>query len=329
MVESEMGTASGLRWLRYRLRLGAMMAQDGSVRRMKIGAFARTGERTLHGQRVRFNDIKELVLTAEAVGFDSFWLPDHFIFRPHEPEQLGCWEVFTFLSALASATTTIALGPLVAATSFRNPALLAKMADSLDEIAGGRFILGLGAGNWEPEHTTFGYPFDHRVGRFEEALQIIAPLLREGAVDFHGEYQQATACVLRPRGPSPAGPPIWGGARGERMLRIIARHADAYNAIWPITPVQVAEQRARMVAACEEVGRDPATLDLTAGTFVRLPENGRPVADDRAICGTYAAIATTLQAFADAGVRHLIVDFRPGISVQAIEEFAHVLALMT
>jgi len=72
MVESEMGTASGLRWLRYRLRLGAMMAQDGSGRRMKIGAFARTGERTLHGQRVRFNDIKELVLTAEAVGFDSF-----------------------------------------------------------------------------------------------------------------------------------------------------------------------------------------------------------------------------------------------------------------
>jgi len=237
--------------------------------------------------------------------------------------------VFTFLSALASATSTIALGPLVAATSFRNPALLAKMADSLDEIAGGRFILGLGAGNWEPEHTAFGYPFDHRVGRFEEALQIIAPLLREGAVDFHGEYHEATACVLRLRGPSPAGPPIWGGARGERMLRIIARHADAYNAIWPITPAQVAEQRARMVAACEEIGRDPATLDLTAGTFVRLPENGRPVADDRAICGTYAAIATTLQAFADAGVRHLIVDFRPDISVQAIEEFAHVLALMT
>jgi len=218
MVESEMRTASGLRWLRYHLRLGAMMAQDGSGRRMKIGAFARTGERTLHGQRVRFNDIKELVLTAEAVGFDSFWLPDHFIFRPHEPEQLGCWEVFTFLSALASATTTIALGPLVAATSFRNPALLAKMADSLDEIAGGRFILGLGAGNWEPEHTAFGYPFDHRVGRFEEALQIIAPLLREGG----GRFPRGVS-----RGDSVCPPPAWTVPRWRADLGRRAGRADA------------------------------------------------------------------------------------------------------
>jgi len=102
---------------------------------MKIGAFSRTGERTLNGQRVRFSDIKELAVAAEAVGLDSFWLPDHFIYRPHEPDQLGCWEVFTFLSALASVTSKIALGPFVASTSFRNPALLAKMADAMDEIS--------------------------------------------------------------------------------------------------------------------------------------------------------------------------------------------------
>ena len=251
------------------------MVQDGIERRMKIGAFSRTGERTLDGQRVRFNDIKELAVAAEAVGLDSFWLPDHFIYRPHEPDQLGCWEVFTFLSALASVTSTIALGPFVAATSFRNPALLAKMADALDEISGGRFILGLGAGNWEPEHTAFGYPFDHRAGRFEEAMQIIAPLLREGQADFHGKYYEATECVLRPRGPSPSGPPIWVGARGERMLRIIARHADAYITIWPITPVQVTGQWEHMVAVCKEVGRDPATLELTVGTH-RPPARERP-----------------------------------------------------
>ncbi|MDQ2783650.1 MAG: LLM class flavin-dependent oxidoreductase [Chloroflexota bacterium] len=295
---------------------------------MKIGAFSRTGERTLNGQRVRFNDIKELAVAAEAVGFDSFWLPDHFIYHPHEPDQLGCWEVFTFLSALASVTSTIALGPFVAATSFRNPALLAKMADALDEIAGARFILGLGAGNWEPEHTAFGYPFDHRAGRFEDAMQIITPLLREGAVDFHGKYYEATDCTLRPRGPSPSGPPIWVGAKGERMLRIIARHADAYNAIWPINPAQVTERWEMMVAACKEVGRDPATLELTAGTFVHLPEDGQPADDDRAICGTHEEIAAQLQAFAAVGVRHLIVDFRPDISVRTIEEFGRVLALM-
>ncbi|MGI8690686.1 MAG: LLM class flavin-dependent oxidoreductase [Thermomicrobiales bacterium] len=304
------------------------MTQDGIGRRMKIGAFSRTGERTLNGQRVRFNDIKELAVAAEAVGLDSFWLPDHFIYRPHEPDQLGVWEVFTFLSALASVTSKIALGTLVAATSFRNPALLAKMADALDEISDGRFLLGLGAGNWEPEHTMFGYPFDHRAGRFAEAMAIITPLLREGTVDFHGKYYEATDCVLRPRGPSPSGPPIWVGAKGERMLRIIARHADAYITIWPITPAQVTEQWERMVAACTDVGRDPATLELTAGTFVRLPENGQPADDDRAICGTYEEIAAQLQAFADVGVRHLHITFRPDISVQTIEEFGRVLALM-
>lgn len=303
------------------------MAQGESGRRMKIGAFARTGERMLTNPRVRFGDIEDLALAAEAVGLDSFWLPDHLIFRPHEPEELGCWEVFTFLSALAGVTSTIALGPFVAAVPFRNPALLAKMAASLDEVSGGRFILALGAGNWEPEHTMFGYPFDRRVSRFEEAIQIIAPLLREGCVDFHGRYYTAADCVLRPRGPSPSGPPIWVGTRGERMLRIAARYADAYNAIWPVTPAEVAAQRARLVAACADVGRDPATLDLTVGTFVHLPEHGRPVADDRAISGTEEEIAAQLRVFADLGVRHLIVDFRPDISVQAIEDFGRVLAL--
>jgi probable F420-dependent oxidoreductase len=304
------------------------MTQDRAGRRMKIGVFSRTGERTVDGERVRFSDIKALAIAAEAIGLDSFWLPDHFIYRPHEPDQLGCWEVFTFLSALAGVTEKIALGPFVAATSFRNPALLAKMADSLDEISGGRFILGLGAGNWEPEHTMFGYPFDHRAGRFAEAMQIIAPLLRQGTVDFHGKYYEASDSVLRPRGPSPSGPPIWVGARGERMLRLIARYADAYNAIWPVTPAQVMERWEHMAAVCKEVGRDPDTLELTVGTFVHLPENGQPANDDQEICGTYEEIAAQLQAFAAAGVWHLIVDLRPDITVQTIEEFGRVLTMM-
>lgn len=304
------------------------MVQGESERRMKIGAIVQLGERTVHDEVQRFGDVKALALAAEAVGFDSFWLTDHLIYRPHEPDQLGCWEVFTFLSALAGVTTRIALGPLVASTLFRPPALLAKMADSLDEITDGRFILGLGAGNWEAEHMMFGYPFDHRVGRFAEALGIIAPLLRMGAVDFHGRYYAANDCLLRPRGPSPSGPPIWVGLRGERMLRVAARHADAYHAIWPITLAQVTAQRERLVAACEAVGRDPATFDLTVGTFVHPPDNGRPVADDRAISGTHEEIAAQLRAFAETGVRHLTITFRPDISVRTIEAFAPVLGLM-
>src|SRR5215471_9977214 len=128
--------------------------------------------------------------------------------------------VGTFSSG--AVTTRVELGPLVVCTSFRNPTLLAKMTDTLDEISGGRLILGLGAGYHEREYRAFGYPFDHRVSRFEEALKIIQPLLRRGAVDFQGKYYKARECELRPRGPRRQGPPILIGAppRLPRMLRL-------------------------------------------------------------------------------------------------------------
>ena len=292
---------------------------------MKIGTFSRTGERCLHGRTPQFSDLREIALTAEAIGLDSYWLPDHFIFRPHEPEQLGCWEVMTFLSGLAAVTERIALGPLVAATTFRNPALLARMADSLDEVSGGRFLLGLGAGNWEAEHTTYGFPFDHRAARFEEAIQIIAPLLRGEEVDFHGRYYEVSRCQLRPRGPSPSGPPIWVGARGERMLRLIASHADAYNVIWPHTAEAARERWQHMVGICHEVGRDPATLELTVGTHVCLPGDADP---DPGITGTDEEIAEQLLAFARIGVSHLVIDFRPETTVDVLERCGRVLELM-
>jgi alkanesulfonate monooxygenase SsuD/methylene tetrahydromethanopterin reductase-like flavin-dependent oxidoreductase (luciferase family) len=112
------------------------------------------------------------------------------------------------------------------------------------------------------------------------------------------------------------------------MLRLIATYADAYNAIWPITAAQVTERWEHMVALCNDVGRDPATLELTVGTFVHLPENGQPVDDEKSISGTYEEIAARLQAFAAAGVGHVIVDFRPDTTVQAFEEFGRVLEIM-
>ena len=122
------------------------MAEPTTGRRMRLGTMPSLQAGSLRGATPRYRDIQELALTAEALGLDSFWLADHLIFRRPGGDYVGTWEGITFLSALAAVTTRLVLGPLVACTSFRNPALLAKMADSLDEIADGRFILGLGCG---------------------------------------------------------------------------------------------------------------------------------------------------------------------------------------
>jgi alkanesulfonate monooxygenase SsuD/methylene tetrahydromethanopterin reductase-like flavin-dependent oxidoreductase (luciferase family) len=178
------------------------MTQSPSVKRMKLGLVLDTAEGTAPGKTPTFREIQELALTAERVGVDSLWVCDHLIYRFPGQEEQGIWEVFTILSALAAVTTRITLGTIVACTSFRPPALVAKMADTIDEISGGRLILGLGAGWHQPEYEAFGYPFDHLASRFEEAIQIISPLLRQGQVNFQGQYYQVHNCVLRPRGPS-------------------------------------------------------------------------------------------------------------------------------
>ncbi len=304
------------------------MTHNTTGRRMKMGTMPSLKEDSLNGGKPSYKNIEAMAIAAETAGFDSFWLADHVMFRSPDGENVGCWECFTFLSALAAVTTRIVLGPLVACTSFRNPALLAKMADALDEISGGRFILGLGSGWNEPEYTMFGWPFDHRVGRFEEAVQIIAPLLREGRVDFHGEYYDATDAVLRPRGPSPKGPPLMIGGTRPRMLRLTAQYADIYNTDTVLSAGRVTELWAKVEAACAEVGRDPKTLELTSFTAVRIAPAGEAAQPgEQAIVGTVEEIAAELRRFADAGVTHLIVRFEQ-LGVVGIEQFAPVMALL-
>jgi len=204
------------------------------------------------------------------------------------------------------------LGVLVACTAFRSPALLAKMADTVDEISGGRLIVGLGAGWNGPEDRAFGSPIDHRVDRFEEALQIIVPLLRTGQVDFAGRYYQARGCELRPRGPRPGGPPIMFGAKGPRMLRLAATYADLWNAEGPMRrPEEIIPLRASGDAACAEVGRDPTTLGRSASVSVNLPmaqaqseqrsyeqgEQPRPTSPEE--------VAETLRSYAREGLTHV------------------------
>src|SRR5215204_592136 len=167
----------------------------GSIGRrpLKVGLFLPLWEEGTSGRVPSWTKILARAKAAEAVGVDSLWVPDHLIIRFPDTEPEGVWEGWSFLAALAASTERVELGQLVTCTAFRNPALLAKMADTVDEISGGRLTLGLGAGWHEPEFQAFGYPFDHRVSRFEEAVTIIHGLLKYGQIDFAGAYLRAAS----------------------------------------------------------------------------------------------------------------------------------------
>jgi alkanesulfonate monooxygenase SsuD/methylene tetrahydromethanopterin reductase-like flavin-dependent oxidoreductase (luciferase family) len=300
--------------------------QTTPQQRMKIGIILDTVEGSLEGRTPTFRDLREMAQVAEQVGLDSLWLADHLLYRFPGQDESALWEALTMLSALAAVTTRITLGTLVVCTSFRPPAMLAKMADALDEVSGGRFILGLGAGWHQPEYEAFGYPFDHLASRFDEALQIIVPLLREGHVDFQGQYYQVRNCVLRPRGPSPAGPRILIGAHRPRMLQLVARYADAWNTAWHTDTAIVKDRHEPLVQACAAIGRDPATIEVTVGTEVRLQPRKDDGSPDNAISGTPEEIAGRLQDFASVGNSHLIVAL-DAVTPASIEQLGHIAEL--
>src|SRR5215207_7219380 len=185
----------------------------------------------MNGGSARWSDLRQMAQLGEQIGADSLWITDHLIHRVPGEEPRGMWECWSLISALAAITEKPEIGTLVMSTSFRNPALLAKMADTVEEISNGRLILGLGAGWNEPEYLAFGYPFDHRIDRFEEAITIMTSLLRTGRADLNGSYSQARDCELVPRGPRPEGPPIIVGTTSPRMMRLTARFADGWN-VW-------------------------------------------------------------------------------------------------
>jgi alkanesulfonate monooxygenase SsuD/methylene tetrahydromethanopterin reductase-like flavin-dependent oxidoreductase (luciferase family) len=194
------------------------------------------------------------------------------------------------------------------------------MATTLDEISGGRVILGVGTGSHEPEYPAFGFEWDHLAGRLDEALQILVPLLREGQVDFAGRYYRAERCELLPRGPRPGGPPVWIAAFGPRMLRLTARWADGFITAWHMDPSALAAPFAALDAACREIGRDPATLARAVGTFVTFDES----AEERGLRGSPAQIADGLRAFAAAGATHITCMLAPN-DRRGVERFARVM----
>lgn len=287
-------------------------------------------------REVRWPELATMATLAEDVGFDALWVGDHLLYRnPGEPAR-GPWEAWSQLAALAAITSRVAIGPLVAATSFHSPAMLAKKAATVEEISGGRLILGLGAG-WNPvEYAAFGFPYDHRVSRFEEAFTIIRTLLREGAIDFDGDYYQVRECEILPRGPRPEGPPLMVGSQGARMLRITMPHVNAWNAWhdWYANDVEALPAvLAKVDAACAEVGRDAREVVRTTTVLVQLPGGaGRASgnAEKRGatpLRGSSEAIAARLRAYADHGIGEVQLVLDP-ITADSIERLAPVLALL-
>jgi alkanesulfonate monooxygenase SsuD/methylene tetrahydromethanopterin reductase-like flavin-dependent oxidoreductase (luciferase family) len=280
---------------------------------MKIGAVIQLMELRDLQRAFTFSEIKATALQCEELGLDSIWIYDHMLYRNKKNETTGIWEGWSMLSALAACTNKVELGPLVACNSFRNPALLAKMAHTVDEISGGRLILGVGAGWNQPEYDAFGFPFDHRVDRFEEALQIIRPLLRDGYVDFAGKYYTARNCEIVPRSPRPGGPPLMIGASKPRMLRLTAQYADMYNIGYMSVPRSTTVPLRALRKACKEVGRDLATLKVTFMISLAYPDLlGWSQPKKRGcLSGSVEEIAGALAEYEALGADHLMFHLRP------------------
>jgi alkanesulfonate monooxygenase SsuD/methylene tetrahydromethanopterin reductase-like flavin-dependent oxidoreductase (luciferase family) len=283
---------------------------------------------------VRWSEQLDMIRATEDLGFDSIWIGEHLLYRWEDRAPRGPWEAWTMLAAIAAVTSRVEFGPLVACTNFHNPALLAKQAATIDEISDGRLVLGLGAGWNETEFRAYGFPYDHRVERFEEAFTIIRSLLRDGSVDFDGRWYQVRDCELLPRGPRPGGMPLMIGSNGPRMLRATLPFVDSWNSWYEQIgnrPEGVPPLRELVDATCREVGRDPAAIERTVAVLVRLPSGSGRVQGDYAddptppLEGTPAELAEVLRGFAAEGIAHVQVVLDP-ITRGSIEAFAPVLA---
>jgi alkanesulfonate monooxygenase SsuD/methylene tetrahydromethanopterin reductase-like flavin-dependent oxidoreductase (luciferase family) len=269
----------------------------------------------------------DLARRAEAVGFDSVWVGDHLVYDLPDGSTRGPYEVWTTLAAIAAVTERVELGPLVASTSFHAPAMLAKQAATVDAISQGRLLLALGAGWNRREYDAFGFPYDRRVSRFEEALAIIAPLVREGRTTFHGEFYDVDDCVLDPRPVRPGGPPLVLGSNSPRMLSIGLPVVDAWNVWWSVygnTVDGFAAAKAEVDAATP-VGRSVAA---TAAVLVGLGGGGRVMGEsyDAPVPSVgLDELADHVRAMAAAGASHLQLVLDP-ITAESIDLVGQVLA---
>jgi alkanesulfonate monooxygenase SsuD/methylene tetrahydromethanopterin reductase-like flavin-dependent oxidoreductase (luciferase family) len=266
-----------------------------------------------------------MALLAEAIGFDTVWTADELLWRPEGVPPQGVWEGVAMAGAVAAVTSTVTVGTWVLSALHRNAGITAKVAETLDEISGGRFIFGLGAGHaWPGQARTFGLPEDNIFARFEEALEIIVPLLRTGHADFEGTWHAARDLPQAPVGPRPNAIPLLIGGNGPKGQRHAVRHADIWSA-YVEERAHVDEMGPRIASLesiCAVEGRDPATIGRSVGVSVRplSPAGERP----DVISGSAQEIADAFHTFEAAGYTRLEIMFGPG-TIAALEALGPVL----
>ena len=299
----------------------------------------------LHGrpdgqtQAPSWKSIRARAAAAEAIGFDMFVFEDALLYRGKETTD-GVWESVSIAAAVAATTSRINFGPSVANSPYRSPAMMAKIADTIDEISGGRFVLGVGAGNTEDsDYEAFGFPTDKRYSRFAEAIQIIHGLLKNGEIDFEGEFYNAKQAELVLRGPRPEGPPINIAAGGPKMLRLVARYADVWNWWgWDETLDQIGERMRPIIGlleqACEAEDRDPSILGRTFDLYTVVPEgfstdagSGGGLDMEQPVMGSSEQIAEHLLSVGELGFEEVRCDVFPRTSA-AVEAMQPVVELV-
>ena len=280
---------------------------------------------------VRWPEYLAMARAAETVGFDSIWVGDHYLYRGDGRPERGPWEAWTLLAALAAVTERVRIGPLVACLNFHEPAVLAKLAATVNEIGGGRLVFGMGAGWNRTEFDAFGIPYDHRASRFVEAFDIVRRLLQSERVSAQGRWHSVDDAVLLP---SPAAPPeLMIGSTGERVLAATLPHVETWNTWFDWygnTPEGFAAKGSEIDAACERAGRDPATLERSACVLVQLGGKAAERTPEPGVVplrGSYDDIAAGLDAMATAGADEVIAVCDP-ITEASILELGDALAIV-
>jgi alkanesulfonate monooxygenase SsuD/methylene tetrahydromethanopterin reductase-like flavin-dependent oxidoreductase (luciferase family) len=275
----------------------------------------------------RWTEIRQVAINAEQMGMDTLWIPDELLWSSTTPSPQGFWDCVSMAGAAAAVTSEIRIGSWVLSALHRNPGMIAKTAETLDEISGGRFVFGLGAGHAGDQAHTFGLPEDMVLARWEEALQIIVPLMRGGRATFEGKYHSAQNLVQQPVGPRPNRIPLLIGGQKTKAMRLAALNADVWStfAEQKSTLEELGPRMSDFVAVCAEIGRDPATVGKAAGLDVR--PLGADVNDDSILTGSAEEIADRLRTFREAGYTQADLMVSPG-TVEAFDALAPVVEML-
>jgi alkanesulfonate monooxygenase SsuD/methylene tetrahydromethanopterin reductase-like flavin-dependent oxidoreductase (luciferase family) len=281
-----------------------------------------------------WESISSRAAAAENAGFDIFVFEDALIYRWDGGGTDGVWESISVAAALAATTSNIRVGHSVINSPYRSPAMMASIATTLDEISGGRYTLGIGAGNtFDSDYEAFGFPTDRRYSRFAEAIQILHSLLKTGRAEFDGDHYVVKDSELILRGPSPGGPPINIAAGGPKMLNLAAEFGDEWN--WWAWDETIEQARARLEplietldVALEEEGRDPSSLVRTLDLYSAVaPGMEAEHGLQNPIAGTSEQIAEHIVSYAGMGFEEVRLDVWPK-TTEAVEAMAPVVDLV-